>query len=65
MKCERCKYRSHIGGDLRQVICYYIVHTNKRRGCPFGDECTKFEEGRPASFLRQDGQNAYKNRGLG
>jgi len=62
MKCSRCKYRTTIGGDLGQVVCYYIANTGKRRGCPFGEECTRFEEGEPKNFIREVGHNSYNNR---
>jgi len=60
MKCERCVYHTHF--DQCEVICYYIVHTGHRRGCPFGDQCTRFIEGRPKNFIREDGYNVFKNR---
>lgn len=37
-----CKYRSstpHING------CDYLYLMSKRRGCPAGEQCTRFEEG--------------------
>ena len=60
MKCDRCKYHTYFDGY--EVICYYIVYTGHRRGCPFGDKCTKFEAGRPKGFLREEGRNFYLNR---
>lgn len=42
-KCRRpCRYRSstkHLNG------CDFMYLTGKMRGCPAGEECTRFEEG--------------------
>lgn len=42
-KCKRpCRYRSstkYLNG------CDYLYLTGKMRGCPAGDECTRYEEG--------------------
>lgn len=40
-KCVHCERFSNIKDDL---VCMYTVHKMERRGCPTGDECTKFEE---------------------
>ena len=45
-KCRKCKYAS--GGNEKEFICYYLVRTGQRRGCPVG-YCDKFvKKGRKA-----------------
>lgn len=48
-RCKRCKYHTYISsGDhsSRSLACYYIGVAGVPRGCPAGDECTKFEKGK-------------------
>lgn len=43
-KCKECYYSSEIGvKDERELACMYIVDECEPRGCPAGDECTKFK----------------------
>lgn len=41
-KCEKCKYKGEV--LFGELCCDYILITGKKRGCPAGDECDKFEE---------------------
>lgn len=45
--CKKCKYHNHLGHATKnaEIICFYIAHTYKMRGCPV-ENCTKFEPGR-------------------
>ena len=43
-KCKTCRFRSRTSNVN---TCDYIVLTGHRRGCPAGDECTRYEEGNP------------------
>lgn len=40
-KCSKCKYTVLIDG---QFCCDYLNIFGKRRGCEYGDKCTKFEK---------------------
>ena len=46
-KCKTCVYRSPLlnGGSFGGVFCEYILYTGHRRGCPGGDECTRYKYG--------------------
>ena len=50
-KCKTCKYRQPPNSGTGN--CNYICITYKRRGCPAGDECTKYEKG-PRIEKRED-----------
>lgn len=54
-RCKRCRYHSRLGHAKHneEIICYYIAHTYKRRGCPIED-CDKFEAGRPRKIMESD-----------
>lgn len=41
-RCEKCKYKGEL--LFGKLCCDYILITSKKRGCPAGDECNKFEE---------------------
>ena len=48
-RCLKCKHHTPITGVLYgegNVACVYILDTHKRRGCPAGDKCNKFVEGK-------------------
>lgn len=54
-RCETCWYV----GSLRTAVdrggnsCDYMLITGKLRGCPAGDQCTKYKEGRrPNTYMR-------------
>lgn len=54
-RCRSCKYHLHISGGGQagagyNVGCGYILDKLERRGCPAGDECTKYEKGSPKRF---------------
>lgn len=42
-RCMRCKYH---GRGASQTICEYILEKNEPRGCPVGENCTRFEPGK-------------------
>ena len=42
-RCMRCKYH---GWGASQTICEYILEKNEPRGCPAGENCTRFEPGK-------------------
>lgn len=44
-KCETCRYRDHLSGTsvVAGDFCGYILRTGRSRGCPSGDECTRWE----------------------
>lgn len=41
-RCEKCKYKGEV--FFGELCCDYILITGKKRGCPAGDKCNKFEE---------------------
>lgn len=43
-KCKTCRFRSRTSNVN---TCDYIVIAGHRRGCPAGDECTRYEKGNP------------------
>ena len=40
-KCKSCRYRTSYGCK-EMSFCDYISIEHKRRGCPAGDECTRY-----------------------
>lgn len=46
-RCKKCAYSSILsGGDsFREIACLYILDELEPRGCPAGDQCTKFKPG--------------------
>lgn len=44
-RCKTCKYRGSIQSG-QTLTCSYILITGKRRGCPAGKDCDKYEKGR-------------------
>lgn len=42
-RCMRCKYH---GWGASQVTCDYILEKKEPRGCPVGENCTRFEPGK-------------------
>ena len=52
-KCRKCQY---LWGnkETNTVLCDYFGRTGKLRGCPSGDECTKFE---PRTVRRSYGKD--------
>lgn len=46
-RCRKCIYRTWLGGGrtLSHLACYYVVLTKEPRGCPAGDQCTKYVKG--------------------
>ena len=42
-KCKTCVYSRGYNMEQADVCCMYIVITGERRGCPGGDECTKYK----------------------
>ena len=53
-RCNQCKYHTALGHWTKdpEIVCYYIAHTYKRRGCPI-DKCDKFEPGKPKKYRRR------------
>lgn len=47
MRCKKCKYHTYLSSGSNFLACGYILDKLQRRGCPAGDECDKYEEGRP------------------
>lgn len=48
-RCKACKHHTTVTGIIHgegNLACAYIIDTNESRGCPAGDECTKFEKGK-------------------
>jgi hypothetical protein len=41
MKCKTCKYSKTI---KRTTVCDYFIMTGEVRGCPAGEECTKWKQ---------------------
>ena len=41
-KCKKCIYSGEV--LFGELCCDYILITGKKRNCPAGDECDKFEE---------------------
>lgn len=56
-RCRSCIYRTYmgVGKIMENLACYYIVHTHETRGCPAGDQCTKYAKGAPLQA-----KNEYK-----
>ena len=51
-KCDRpCKYHAP---EMAVNGCDYIQITGHSRGCPAGEECTRFEEGERKQFVKDD-----------
>lgn len=46
-RCRTCVYRTWIGAGkiLDNLACYYTGNTGEARGCPAGDQCTKYVKG--------------------
>lgn len=44
-RCKTCKYVMRIGAGQHDRMCGYCVQTDHLRGCPTGEECTKYERG--------------------
>ena len=42
-RCKRCKYHGMCGNA---VTCDYILEKKEPRGCPVGENCTRFEPGK-------------------
>lgn len=43
-KCKSCRYRKPLGWTSGETtFCDYIGATGHSRGCPGGDECTKWK----------------------
>lgn len=52
-RCKTCKHHTNVTGlikDEGNLACVYILDTFQRRGCPAGDECTKYESGKVKRF---------------
>ena len=47
-RCASCIYSTYVGAGetMGNLACYYVVHTHETRGCPAGDQCTKYVEGK-------------------
>lgn len=43
IRCKRCKYHGMCGNT---VTCDYILEKKEPRGCPVGENCTRFEPGK-------------------
>lgn len=41
-RCKTCYYRRNLSSSPHDYFCDYIGKENKMRGCPGGDECTKY-----------------------
>lgn len=48
-KCRSCIYRTYMGAGrtMENLACYYAAITEEVRGCPAGDQCTKYVKGAP------------------
>ena len=44
-QCNSCIYRCLASVGYGNATCDYMLITGKRRGCPGGNNCTKYEEG--------------------
>lgn len=55
VRCRKCEYR-YGWKETGMMCCDYFGRTGKLRGCPAGDNCTKYK---PRSTKRRFGQN-YK-----
>lgn len=44
-RCATCKHHTFLSSGQNFLACGYILDTRKRRGCPAGDECDKYEKG--------------------
>ena len=42
-RCKKCRYSWGPTSGMNPV-CVYILHTGRRRGCPGGSRCDKFEK---------------------
>lgn len=48
-RCKTCKHHTNVTGLINgegNLACAYIIDTHHRRGCPAGDKCDKYEEGK-------------------
>lgn len=55
-RCKRCTHHTNVTGLIDgegNLACAYILDTHQRRGCPAGDECDKFVEGKTAKRFKQ------------
>lgn len=41
-RCKTCYYKGSLCGTAGEYFCDYIGKESKMRGCPGGDECTKY-----------------------
>ena len=61
MKCKDCRYLKCL--HERILVCDYIAMENRRRGCPIGNECTRFVKSKRAEsrkFTKKRVRKAYK-----
>ncbi|MGN1090633.1 MAG: helix-turn-helix domain-containing protein [Huintestinicola sp.] len=60
-KCKKCRYGFDSGMD-NIIGCQYLLHRNEERGCPAGDDCTRFEStgGKPRNTIRREERKQMK-----
>lgn len=56
-KCKDCKYKGEV--LFGELCCDYILITGKKRGCPAGDDCDKFEERKQNGDMKCSTENIY------
>jgi len=55
-RCLKCKHHTRVTSLIMNdgtIACAYILDKFKRRGCPAGDKCTKFNEGATTKRFKQ------------
>jgi len=55
-RCKKCKHHTNVTSLIKGdgvIACAYILDRLERRGCPAGDECTKFNEGATTKRFKQ------------
>ena len=48
-RCLKCKHHTNVTGMIQgegNIACAYIIDKHQRRGCPAGDKCDKYDEGK-------------------
>lgn len=56
-RCKSCQHRTNVTGMIHgegNIACAYIIDTHQRRGCPAGDKCDKYAQGKTVRRFRGD-----------
>lgn len=56
-RCKSCIHHTNVTGLILgegNIACAYIIDTHQRRGCPAGDKCDKFVEGKAVRRFKTD-----------